>query len=154
MDFHPIGVVRTAHTELAATPIQSSLNRAEHARIVLDERYADGLSASLKAGVAAVPAEATAAMVFLGDMPVIPAAVLPLLAEAIEHGATAAATIHRSQRGHPVVLSRALFPAIQTLTGDQGAGPLLKGLGEGLALIPTDDPGVLLDVDRPGDAPP
>jgi tRNA-Thr(GGU) m(6)t(6)A37 methyltransferase TsaA len=48
MDFdirlHAIGVVRTAHTELAATPIQSSLNRAEHGTIEIDGRYAEGLA--------------------------------------------------------------------------------------------------------------
>ena len=48
MDFdvsmHVIGVVRTAHTELATTPIQSSVNRGEHGTIEIDGRYADGLA--------------------------------------------------------------------------------------------------------------
>jgi tRNA-Thr(GGU) m(6)t(6)A37 methyltransferase TsaA len=48
MDFdvsmHAIGVVRTAHTDLAATPIQSSLNRAEHGIIEIGGRYAEGLA--------------------------------------------------------------------------------------------------------------
>ena len=48
MDFdvcmHAIGVVRTSRTELAATPIQSSLNRAEHGTIEIDGRYAEGLA--------------------------------------------------------------------------------------------------------------
>jgi tRNA-Thr(GGU) m(6)t(6)A37 methyltransferase TsaA len=48
MDFdvsmHVIGVVRTAHTELASTPIQSSVNRGEHGTIEIDGRYADGLA--------------------------------------------------------------------------------------------------------------
>src|ERR1700722_5907081 len=48
MDFdvslHVIGVVRTAHTELATTPIQSSVNRAEHGRIEIDNRYTEGLA--------------------------------------------------------------------------------------------------------------
>jgi len=38
-----IGVVRTAYTQPEQTPIQSSLNRAEHAVIELAEDYADGL---------------------------------------------------------------------------------------------------------------
>lgn len=48
MDFdvwmHAIGVVRTSRTELEATPIQSSLNRAEHGIIEIDGRYAEGLA--------------------------------------------------------------------------------------------------------------
>jgi tRNA-Thr(GGU) m(6)t(6)A37 methyltransferase TsaA len=38
-----IGVVRTARTDLAGTPIQASLNRAEHGTIEIDERYLDAL---------------------------------------------------------------------------------------------------------------
>ena len=40
---HVIGVVRTSHTELETTPIQSSVNRAEHGAIEIDPRYAEGL---------------------------------------------------------------------------------------------------------------
>ena len=38
-----IGVVRTAHMELATTPIQAGLNRAEHGTIEIDDRYREGL---------------------------------------------------------------------------------------------------------------
>src|ERR1022692_626484 len=40
---HVIGVVRTTHTALEATPIQAALNRAEHGTIEVDEAYRDGL---------------------------------------------------------------------------------------------------------------
>jgi tRNA (adenine37-N6)-methyltransferase len=40
---HAIGVVRTTHTALEATPIQAALNRAEHGTIEVDEAYRDGL---------------------------------------------------------------------------------------------------------------
>ena len=38
-----IGIVRTAHTELAATPIQAGLNRAEHGTLEIADRYREGL---------------------------------------------------------------------------------------------------------------
>lgn len=38
-----IGVVRTAHTELAATPIQAGLNRAGHGTLEIADRYREGL---------------------------------------------------------------------------------------------------------------
>ena len=41
---HAIGVVRTIHTELATTPIQAGLNRAEHGIIEIDDRYQEGLA--------------------------------------------------------------------------------------------------------------
>jgi tRNA-Thr(GGU) m(6)t(6)A37 methyltransferase TsaA len=38
-----LGVVRTAHAELATTPIQAGLNRAEHGTIEIADRYLEGL---------------------------------------------------------------------------------------------------------------
>jgi tRNA (adenine37-N6)-methyltransferase len=38
-----IGVVRTARTDFAETPIQAGLNRAEHGTIEIDRSYRDGL---------------------------------------------------------------------------------------------------------------
>jgi tRNA-Thr(GGU) m(6)t(6)A37 methyltransferase TsaA len=38
-----IGVVRTARTDPAGTPIQAGLNRAEHGTIEMDDRYQAGL---------------------------------------------------------------------------------------------------------------
>jgi tRNA-Thr(GGU) m(6)t(6)A37 methyltransferase TsaA len=40
---HVIGVVRTGYSELAVTPVQSSLNRAASGTIEISARYADGL---------------------------------------------------------------------------------------------------------------
>jgi molybdenum cofactor cytidylyltransferase len=109
--------------------------------------YAEGLSASLRAGIAAVPAGAAGAFVFLGDMPRVPHAVLAPLAEAVSRGAPAAAPVFAGRRGNPVVLSAALFPQVAALEGDMGARPILARLGERLARIEAPDDGVLFDVD-------
>jgi len=53
------------------------------------------------------------------------------------------------QRGNPVLLARALFPAVARLTGDQGARRLLDEAGEAVAEVPLDDPAIALDVDTP-----
>jgi tRNA-Thr(GGU) m(6)t(6)A37 methyltransferase TsaA len=39
-----IGVARTGHSELEATPIQAGLNRSERGTVELDPRYQEGLS--------------------------------------------------------------------------------------------------------------
>lgn len=113
--------------------------------------HTEGMGATLRAGVASLPPDAEGAFVFLGDMPRIPAATLPALAAALAAGATAAAPSFEGQRGHPVLFSASLFPELRALTGDEGARSVLRSLGKRLALVPTDDPGVLFDVDRPDD---
>jgi molybdenum cofactor cytidylyltransferase len=119
--------------------------------IVHAQDYAEGMGASLRAGIASLPADAAGAFVFLGDMPRAPTAVLAPMAEAVRAGALAAAPVFRSQRGNPVLLARELFPQLLTLTGDAGARGVLQGLGDRLALIESPDDGVLFDVDRPSD---
>jgi len=120
-------------------------------RLVHAPDHAEGMAASLRTGVAALPPEVSAAFVFLGDMPRVPHAVLAPLAQAVAAGAPAAAPTFGGRRGNPVVLSRGLFRAVAGLEGDVGARPILQRLGARLALVEAPDDGILFDVDEPGD---
>jgi molybdenum cofactor cytidylyltransferase len=119
--------------------------------VVLADGWSRGLSASLKAGIAALPEGAAGALVFLGDMPLIPHAVLAPLVQALAGGAPAAVPAWDGEIGHPAALSAALFPDILALEGDRGARALLERLGPALVRIAAPDDGVLFDVDRPSD---
>lgn len=110
-----------------------------------------GLSASLRAGLAAVSTRARGVFVFLGDMPLTPREISPKLDLALTGGVLAAAPVCGGRRGHPALFARALFACLARLDGDQGARHILDGLGDRLALVETTDPGVLYDVDRPAD---
>lgn len=116
--------------------------------------HARGLSQSLKAGVEHLAADCAGVFVFLGDMPRAPHALAGPMAQALAAGAPAVAATFAGRRGHPVLFSRALFPALMSLTGDRGAGAILAGLGPALVEIAATDDGVLFDVDRPGDLTP
>lgn len=122
-------------------------------RLVHAPDHAQGMAASLRAGVASLADGAEAAFVFLGDMPRVPHGVLGGLAAAVSAGAPAAAPTFAGRRGNPVVLSRELFAQVAALEGDTGARPILERLGARLALVPADDDGVLFDVDTRGDLP-
>lgn len=127
--------------------------RAFDPRILLvhAQDHAEGMGASLRMGIASLPADAAGAFVFLGDMPRAPTAVLEPMAQAVRAGAWAAAPVFGGRRGNPVLLARALFPELLTLTGDAGARGVLQGLGDRLALIEAPDDGVLFDVDQQSD---
>jgi molybdenum cofactor cytidylyltransferase len=108
----------------------------------------DALSTSLKAGVAAA-GEADGVFVFLGDMPLIPHGLAARLARACE-GCFAALPRKDGRNGHPVLLSRRAFPAIAGLSGDEGAGKLLKARDD-IAFVECSDEGIHADVDRAED---
>jgi len=106
------------------------------------------MGASLRAGAEALAADAAGTFVFLGDMPKVPTALLPRLVDAAEAGAAAAAPVCQGRRGHPVLFGAELLDLLRLAAGDEGARSALAGLGPRLALIETDDDGVLFDVDR------
>ncbi len=110
--------------------------------------YRNGLSTSLKAGFAALPDEAEAAIILLGDMPRVSADVINQLIEAwrAAERPSAVVPLFGGQRGNPVLLSRVLASEIASLTGDMGAGPLLRGRSSILE-VAMNDPAVLQDVD-------
>lgn len=131
----------------AARGFAARADQASRLRLVHARDHAEGMAATLRAGVAALPADADGAFVFLGDMPLVPPAVPIALAEALAKGARAAAPVFENKRGHPVLFGRALFAALTALSGDEGARAVLGGLGSGLALVEARDRGVLFDVD-------
>ncbi|TRC94890.1 4-diphosphocytidyl-2C-methyl-D-erythritol kinase [Mesorhizobium sp. WSM4306] len=110
--------------------------------------FAEGLSSSLKAGIAKVRADAVGAMIVLGDMPGISSADLDRLIDAFRRdgGHSVVRAAHDGRRGNPVLLPRALFPAIAHLEGDTGARHLVEA--EGLDVIDVEvGDGASIDVD-------
>ncbi|WP_395391254.1 nucleotidyltransferase family protein [Novosphingobium sp. BL-8A] len=108
----------------------------------------EALSQSLKAGIAAA-AGSEGVFVFLGDMPRVPLGVAAVLFGRIADS-VAALPRHQGRPGHPALLSARLFPEIASLSGDEGAGRLLRSRAD-VAFVEVDDPAILLDVDRPED---
>jgi molybdenum cofactor cytidylyltransferase len=118
---------------------------------VLAKDHDLGMGASLAEGLRALNPQTHGVLVFLGDMPRVPISLVTDMIAAIGQGASAAAPEFGGRRGHPVLISPALFDQIANLSGDQGAGNILDQLGSKLALIKAPDDGCLFDIDRPGD---
>ena len=119
-------------------------------RIVDNPDYGSGLAASLRAGVAALPADADGALIMLGDMPDIAAADLDrLIAAFVASGGTAIVrATHDGRRGNPVILPRAEFAAVAKLEGDTGARHLVEA-GERPVVDVEIGAAAALDVDTP-----
>ncbi|OBQ68503.1 4-diphosphocytidyl-2C-methyl-D-erythritol kinase [Mesorhizobium loti] len=110
--------------------------------------FADGLSTSLKAGIAYLPEDTAGAMIVLGDMPGIESDDLDRLIDAFREagGNSVVRASHQGKRGNPVLLPRALFPAIAHLEGDTGARHLVEA--EGLDVVDVEiGEGASVDVD-------
>jgi len=118
-------------------------------RLVHAEGYESGLSASLAAGIRAVPPEASAALVCLGDMPLVGAAVIDRLLAAYDPDAGRLIVLPtcRGTTGNPMLWDRRFFPEILALTGDAGARRLLERYPDAIAAVEVGDEAVLRDFD-------
>ncbi len=120
-------------------------------RLVHNPDFADGLGTSLKAGIAAVPDEADAAIVCLGDMPQVDAALINKLVSAFdpERGALIVVPSIDGRRGNPVVWSRRFFHDLMSIQGDIGARHLIGTYAEAVVEVPVVGEAALTDVDTP-----
>ncbi len=113
--------------------------------------FAQGLAGSVKAGIAAVPAQADAAVICLGDMPLIDARLIDRLIAAFapDRGALIAMPVSDGRRGNPVLWSRRFFGELMTLEGDIGARHLISRHAEAVAEVAVDGRSAFLDIDTP-----
>ena len=111
-----------------------------------------GMGHSLAAGVRAA-CDAAGWLVALADMPFIQPSSHRAVAAALHAGASLAATQFQGRRGHPVGFARQWLAPLSALGGDQGGREIVGAHREQLVLCPVDDPGVLIDIDRPDDLP-
>jgi molybdenum cofactor cytidylyltransferase len=148
-----VSVVWGADTRVpaVATAFATRIGQSHRLHLIHAGRHAEGMAESLKAGVTSLEPDCAGVFVFLGDMPHIAPTIAAALAGALADHVLAAAPTFAGQRGHPVLFSSALFPALLGLSGDRGAASALSDLGDKLALVASPDDGVLRDVDRPGD---
>ena len=129
--------------------ILASLLAVEGLRIVVNPNADGGMGTSLARGVAA--SEADGWVIALADMPAIRPATILAVAEALAAGAALATPVYRGQRGHPIGFARRFQAALTALDGDRGGRDILAQHSDELHLIEVDDPGVLVDIDRPAD---
>lgn len=119
-------------------------------RVVVCAEYGSGMAASLRAGIRAVSAQNSGAVVMLADQPLVTAshldAVLTLAASAPDR---IVATRCAGRDSTPVYFSRTLFDELQRITGDEGGRSVIARHPEVVLTVPALDADMLLDVDDP-----
>jgi molybdenum cofactor cytidylyltransferase len=120
-------------------------------KLVHNPNFAEGLSTSVKAGLAALPDEADGAIVCLGDMPQVTAGLIDKLTAAFdpERGALVVVPVIDGKRGNPVVWARRFFPELMAIDGDIGARQVISRYPEAVTEVALADTAALVDVDTP-----
>jgi CTP:molybdopterin cytidylyltransferase MocA len=116
--------------------------------VVLAEDWAEGMGASLRAGLRSLTDEPTAALVTLVDLPDVGADVVRRLLDRPVSAETLARATYDGTPGHPVLIGRDHWAGvIESAAGDQGARSYLGG--HEVALVECGDLASGRDVDDP-----
>ncbi|RLK10367.1 nucleotidyltransferase family protein [Ruegeria conchae] len=164
----PVGGVpllrRVAQRAIAVGPVFVALPPMPHPRYtvlkdldVLPVEIPDareGINASLKGAMAAIPADAKAVMILLSDLPDLTTADLRNVLQSVKthpanriwRGAT-----NQGVPGHPVIFDRSLFAELIDLTGDSGAQSVVRRHKDAVHLHRLPSQNALLDLDTPED---
>jgi molybdenum cofactor cytidylyltransferase len=117
---------------------------------VHNPQYTEGLSSSLRIGIASVPEDADGALILLGDMPEIPTHLIEQMLTTFSpaDGRAICVATAGGKRGNPVLWGRQFFAEIEQVNGDTGAKHLIGAHDSFVCEVEADDV-VFNDVDTP-----
>lgn len=138
-------IVVTGHQ---AEKIENALVK-EPVTFVYNHAYPEGMAASIRSGIAALPSDVDAGFIVLGDMPHIRVETYKALIGAFDPnlGHEICVPIFKGKYGNPVLFGRRFFNELAAQQGDKGGKSVLKKRHEFVIEVDVDDPGIQLDYD-------
>jgi molybdenum cofactor cytidylyltransferase len=127
---------------LAGRPVEFCIN----------EDHKKGMLSSVLCGFRALPEDANAALVFLGDQPEIPARVTDAVIDAYNEDIKGIVIpVYNHRRGHPLLVDLKYRGEIDKLDLEQGLRSLMHHFPQDVLEVEVDDPGILVDIDTEED---
>jgi molybdenum cofactor cytidylyltransferase len=119
-------------------------------RIVMNPGWTEGVSTSIRAGLASLRGEFGAVIFFQADQPQIPVDLIHELVQVHQKSLSAiVAPQIQGQRGNPVLFDRRVFPELMKLQGDKGGRMLFTNFP--VEMVSWPDEKLLLDIDTMSD---
>ena len=140
-------VVVLGHDVLA---VRDALELPPGSRYVINERYAEGQSTSLAAGLEALDEDSEGAVVLLADQPGIEARHVTALVTAFRDGKPEIVRLRFRDGPGPALLARSVWDEATGLEGDTGARALFDADPERVRWVAFDEDAPV-DVDRQAD---
>jgi CTP:molybdopterin cytidylyltransferase MocA len=119
---------------------------------VANPRWRTGMGSSFTAGLDAVPAGCSAAVIALADQPLVGPEAVRRLIGAHRAGASVAVAAYHGQPRNPVLIGRDHWAeAVELAVGDVGARPFLRARADLVTAVECADTGRPDDIDTPED---
>ncbi|MBE3124740.1 MAG: nucleotidyltransferase family protein [Acidobacteria bacterium] len=118
----------------------------------VNDNFAEGMLSSVQAGFRALPADAEAAVVMLGDQPFLPARVVDAVVEAFRRsGKGIVVPAFQGRRGHPVLVDMKYRDTVLALDPADGLRRLMHAHPDDIIEAEVEDANILRDMDVPED---
>lgn len=135
-----------------ADQIAAAAPGGDRITIIDNPDYRLGQLSSIKRGLSAVGADASAAILHLVDHPTVRAETFSLLTTEYEKSGKPILVVRCGERrGHPVLFDRSVFGELKRAPMEAGARAVVNANDGRVIDVDVDDPGVLLDLDTPAD---
>jgi molybdenum cofactor cytidylyltransferase len=121
-------------------------------KICVNDNYKEGMLSSVQKGFQCLPKGTRAAVIVLGDQPLIPSAVIDKVVKAFTRtGKGMVLPVYKHQRGHPLLIDSKYQGDIKNLDPEIGLRELLQKFSLDIEEVIVNDPNVLKDIDTPED---
>lgn len=126
--------------------------QASPTKVVCNESWELGQSASLQAGLRVVNPSSQAAVFLLVDQPRIDHQIIDQVVDEFRHGRSPIVVpTFQEKWGNPVLFASAFFPELMALTGDQGGRTVARKHLDSVKAISVESAAILADIDTPED---
>ncbi len=119
---------------------------------VVNHRYQEGMLSSIQTGFEALPKDTAAALVCLGDQPLIPHYVTDRLIETYNKThKSIVLPVYQKKRGHPILIDMKHKQEVLNLSPDKGLRALVHIHSQDVQEVEVDTQHILKDIDKPED---
>ena len=119
---------------------------------VINPQYREGMSRSLRAGLAGVMQDFPAVMFLLGDQPLVSSNLIDRLLERFrESEKDICVPVHSGRRGNPTLFGSKFYQQLLNVSGDLGAREIIRVHPEAVLSVEEEDPLSFFDIDTETD---
>jgi molybdenum cofactor cytidylyltransferase len=124
----------------------------ERLQVVINQRYLEGQSRSLQAGLSKIRQNFSSVMFLLGDQPMLDSNTIDHMLARFRHSAKdICVPVCQSKRGNPTIFNRVLYDQLMAIEGDIGARDIIRTNPERVLYIELDNPLCFFDIDSQKD---
>ncbi len=135
-------IIQALGSKINQTPLQ----------VVINDRYQQGQSGSLRVGLSKVQKNFGSVMFILGDQPKLQASTIDFLLESFwKSEKNICVPVCRGVRGNPTIFSRTMYASLMRIEGDIGAREIIRTNQKDILYVELDDPQSFVDIDAPQD---